>query len=182
MVPRAERAELQPPVARVVGRVELCLRRAFLEVRDPGFGRLGDPGVVVTCRQGDRAFDADPECRQVTRRDLVLRELGAQRDHAAADVDADGRRDDRTERRDDRTDGRALSEVGVGHQRQMRIDEGQRRGGAGLVESLLVQDARPRDEPLAEVFHDSFQSGVYESSDPEHPCADRPRIHMRPRT
>jgi hypothetical protein len=55
-------------------------------------------------------------------------------DHAAADVDADGGRDDRLQRRDHRADGRADAEVHVGHRRDVLEDDRQ----AGRVLQLAL--------------------------------------------
>jgi hypothetical protein len=80
-------------------------------------------------------------------------ELGADGDHAAADVHADRGRDDRAERRDHRADGRALAEVGVGHQRQVRVDERHRRGRLGLLAGVVLQDRGPVHQALADLLH-----------------------------
>jgi hypothetical protein len=123
MVPRAERAELEPPVLRVALGVELGRTCSLLQLGDARCGRRHDLVVVAPGGQRDRALDLLPEPGEVAPVEVVLRERRADGDHAAADVDADGRGDDRAERRDDRPDGRALAEVRIRHQRQVRVDE-----------------------------------------------------------
>ena len=71
-------------------------------------------------------------------------ELG--RDHAAADVDADGRRDDRTLGGDDGSDGGAETDVGIGHERDVAFDDGQARRHLRLADRAVVDVARPGDE------------------------------------
>ena len=56
--------------------------------------------------------------------DVLRGELGAHRDHPAADVHPDRGRNDRTECRDDRADGRAAPEVRIRHERDPGVDEG----------------------------------------------------------
>ncbi len=81
------------------------------------------------------------------------RELRADGDHAAADVDPDGGRDDRPVGRDDGPDGRTLAEVGVGHQRDVRVDEGHRGGDLGLPARPLLQHGRPVHQLLPQPLH-----------------------------
>ena len=86
-------------------------------------------------------------------RQLVAVVLGAHGHHAAADVDADRGRNDRAEGRDHRADRRALAQVRVGHQRDVREDERQRRGRLGLREGGGLDDAGPVHEPVVDTVH-----------------------------
>ena len=85
--------------------------------------------------------------------------LGAHGDHAAADVHADGGRDDRTEGRDDRPDGGTQAEVCVGHQRDVRVDERHRGRLLRLRARVVLEDRRPADERRGQVLHRPSFSG-----------------------
>ena len=84
--------------------------------------------------------------------------LRADGDHAATDVHAHGRRDDGAQRGDDGSHGGAQAQMGVRHQRQMRIDDGQLGGGQGLLAGLVIKDRRPADEPAVDDFHGASQN------------------------
>ena len=90
--------------------------------------------------------------------EVVGGELGADGHHPAADVHADRRRDDRALGRDDRADGRALAQVRVGHQRQVRVDERHRRGALGLLAGGVLQDRRPVEQACVDLLHGPFSS------------------------
>jgi hypothetical protein len=117
VVARPEAAELQPPVARDL----VCALGglALLQRLDPALRLLVVDRLVVDAgRQRDRALDRLPQRCEVTSSANVLGgELGADRDHAAADVHADRRRDDRSQRRNNGANRRALAQVRIRHQR-----------------------------------------------------------------
>ncbi len=75
------------------------------------------------------------------------RQRGPHRHHAAADVDADRRRDDRLVRRDDAADRRADAPVDVGHRRDPLVDERQRATLASCC-SALSSMGTPRTQAL----------------------------------
>jgi hypothetical protein len=154
VVPGSQGTQLVTPVTHVVGRVETRLCGELLEVSDPRLGRGDDRPVVLPGGLRDGSFDRLPQRCQIAAGELCHGELGAHGDHPAADVHADGSRHDRTEGRDDRADGRALAQVGIGHECQVREDEGHPGGCPCLLEGLLVQHARPGEQVLIEQFHD----------------------------
>ena len=109
--------------------------------------------VHAARRQRDRLLDGLPQRRQrPPPADLLRRPLRADGDHAAADVHADGGGDDRAQRRDDAADRRALAQVGVGHEGQVRVDEGEGGGRDCLGPGVLLEDRCPADQPRAEVL------------------------------
>ncbi len=85
----------------------------------PGRCACRDPGPTPA---GTRASTSGMSAVEVLGQPVRGR-VGLDRDHAAADVDADRGGDDRTVGRDDRPDGRALADVGVGHERDVPLDE-----------------------------------------------------------
>src|SRR5690606_21173060 len=89
---------------------------------------------LVVRVESDRnsSLDARAECGERIRK-IAGGELGANRAHAAADVDADGRRDDRCSSRDDRADRCTLAEVDVRHDRYVT---GQDRKRSDVTELL----------------------------------------------
>ena len=84
---------------------------------------------------------------------VIAHQPGADGDHAAADVHPHRGGHDRAERRDHRPDGRALAQVRVRHQRQVRPDERHGRGPLGLLPGARLQDRRPVDQLLGQVLH-----------------------------
>ena len=85
---------------------------------------LANTSVVLAGRQGYRLLDRFAQRGQVSAvLHVVASELRAEGHHAATDVDTDRGGNDRAQRRDDRTDRRALAEMAVGHERQVRVDE-----------------------------------------------------------
>jgi len=79
--------------------------------------------------------------------------LRPDRDHAAADIHTDRRRHDGTEGGDNRPDGGSLTQVSVGHQRQVRIDERHLAGHLGLASGAVVQNRCPVVQPLIDPLH-----------------------------
>ena len=80
--------------------------------------------VVAPGRQRDGPLDLLAQRGEVVTGQVAPRELRADGDHAAADVDPDGGGDDRAQRGDDRADGRPLAQVRIRHQGEVRVDEG----------------------------------------------------------
>ena len=60
--------------------------------------------------------------------------------------------------RDHRADGRALAQVGVGHQRQVRVDERHRGGALGLLAGVVLEDRRPVEQAFVDLLHRPFDS------------------------
>ena len=75
--------------------------------------------------------------------EVVSRDRQACRHHAAADIDAHGRRNDGLARGDDRADGGADAEMDIGHGGDMMMDKGQAGDIAQLLLRLLVDVIRP---------------------------------------
>jgi hypothetical protein len=149
VIARTKGSQLQAPVA---GERPVVDVRSSLQIGDARLGGVGEFDVVLARRQRHRAFDRDAKCAQVSACNVSGRELGSHRDHAAADVDADGSRDDGTKGRNDRTDGRALAKVGVGHQREMRKHERHARRPLRLRKRLRLQHRGPADQSLAQLL------------------------------
>ncbi len=82
------------------------------------------------------------ESREVVRQ-LGCREVGLGRHHAAADVDADRRGQERILGRDDAADGCPEAEVRVGHQADRSGEDRQTRGPQCLLEGVVVELAGP---------------------------------------
>jgi hypothetical protein len=78
-------------------------------------------------------LDGRTQRLQIVRK-IARQQRRARGHHAAADVDADGSRNDRALRRDDAADRRALAQVYIRHHRQVPIDEGH----SGGVDQLLA--------------------------------------------
>ena len=135
-------------------RVEPGRRRRGLQRLDASRGRRREALVHAARRQRDRPLDrlAAASPATLAAAHLLRRPLRADGDHAAADVHADGGRDDRAQRRDDGADRRALAQVGVGHEGQVRVDERHGRGGDCLGPGVLLEDRCPADQPRAEVL------------------------------
>src|ERR1017187_3579915 len=122
MVPGSERSELEPPVRRDA----LGATGSFpaLQLIDPGRRLIAvNRGVVLARGQWDRVLNSLAEHGQVITLEVARGELGADSDHAAANVDSNASWHDRAEGRDHGTDGRTLAEVAVAHQRDVRVDE-----------------------------------------------------------
>ena len=107
--------------------------------------------VVALADAGrDRPLDA-AEQRLERVGQLVLGDVELGGDHAAADVDADRRRDHRALGRDHRADGGADADVGVGHEGDVALDDRQAGRLLGLADGLRVDVARPGDELVVDV-------------------------------
>ena len=152
VVAAAQRAELQLPVAGVRRRVEAGLGCQRLELGDARLGGRDDLAVVGAGRGRHGPLDLLAQGPAVGRQ-VGRRELRAHGDHAAADVDADGGRHHGAERRDHRPDGGAEAQVGVGHQREVREYERHRRRRPGLLRGLLLEQARPAEQPGSDLLH-----------------------------
>ena len=77
---------------------------------------------------------------------MLRTEVGLYGNDPAPDVDADGGGDDRVPSRDDGADGGADTEVGVGHERDVSLDDREPRRAARLRERLLVELGGPRQQ------------------------------------
>ena len=103
-------------------------------LRDARFDAVRQLAVVaaLAVANGHAAFDRVAQLRQ--RVGKILRpQRGAHCGHAAADVHADRRRDDRAAGRDHRSHGRALAQMYVGHHRDPGSDEWDRSDVAQLL-------------------------------------------------
>ena len=78
--------------------------------------------------------------------EILRTEVRLDCDHSASDVDADGGWDDRVPGRDDRADGCSDAEVGVGHERDVPVDDREPSRAARLRERLLVELGGPRQQ------------------------------------
>ena len=58
-----------------------------------------------------------------------------------------------------RADGRALAQVRVGHQGDVRVDERHRGGALGLLAGAVLEDATPSSAALGESFHACESAG-----------------------
>ena len=94
--------------------------------------------AVVGAAVRHRGLDGAAQRRQVVGQ-LVRREAGLHGHHAAADVDADGGRDDRALARNDAADRGAEAPVHVGHGRHVAVDERQAGDVAQLLRGLLFE-------------------------------------------
>jgi hypothetical protein len=125
----------------------------------PG-ARVADSGVVLAGRQRERVLDGHPEVSQAAETpDILDAELRAHRDHAAADINANARGHDGAKRRNDRSDGGAEPEVGVRHQRQVRVDKRHAGCPLGLLSSPRLQDGRPVHQALRQLLHVLYPAG-----------------------
>ena len=155
VVAGSERPELQRPVARVPRRVESGPRGQLGQVRDPRGGGLLDLPVVAPRRQRDPPRDGGVQLLQAADRQVGEREPGPHRLHPAADVHAHCGRHDGAVRRDHAADGRALSEVRVRHEGQVRLHERHRRGRLGLPARAVLQQRRPAVQLRPQPLHSS---------------------------
>jgi hypothetical protein len=163
VVPGAQRSQLVGPVLGVVAGVEfrfLRQRGQFLDARLRGGHDLA---VVGTCRQRDRALDL-PAYLSPVGGEIVGVELRAHGDHAAADVDSDSCRHQRAQGGDHRSDGGALAQVGIRHEGQVRVDEGQAGGDLRLLAGLLVDDGSPIQQAGIDPFHEVFLASLCSGS------------------
>ena len=153
VVARAQGAELVAPGAGVGRGPQVDLVGQLGEPVDALLGVAApDPLVGRAGRQRDGVRDHPAHARPVLRQ-VVGVQLGAHRDHAAADVDADRGRHDRAVGGDDRPDGRAEPQVGVGHEGHVRADEGHPRRPLGLLPGLRVEHRCPAQQPVADLLH-----------------------------
>ena len=159
VVARAEGAELQLPPARVRAGVEARLLRLGRQPFHPRARGGRQLLVGAARRERHRALDGVTQRRQIGAQ-LVGMELRPHRRHPAPDVHADRRRDDRPEGRDDRTHGRALAQVRVRHQGDVRVDERQQRSLLGLLTGLVLQQAGPIHQSLVDPFHAATLDGT----------------------
>jgi len=153
VVAGTQRPELQRPVRDGRRRVEARGGRLGREDVDAPLGGGGQSVVAPTGRQRHGPLEGRAQHGAVEAVEVADRELRADGDHAAADVDAHGGGHERPERGDDGADGGALAQVGVGNQGEVGVDEGQGRGAARLLEGVLLQQRRPRDETAGELVH-----------------------------
>ena len=114
-------------------------------VRQPAAGGVARLVVALAHAGGHGGLDAAEERLEVVGQ-LVLGDVELGGDHAAADVDADGRRDDGALGGDDRADGGADAHVGVGHEGHVALHDGQAGGLLSLTDGVGLDVARPRDE------------------------------------
>ena len=108
----------------------------------PGFAGRG-AGVATPHACGNRCFYSRKETVKVVRKVSGL-QAGLDRNHAAADVDADGGGHDCAFGGYHRSDGRAKTEMGVRHQREVTLDERHLCGPRCLGGSSFVQIVGPR--------------------------------------
>jgi hypothetical protein len=83
--------------------------------------------------------------------DVIARERGQHGLHAAPDVHADGRGDDRAVGRDDGPNSCTHAEMRVRHECNVRVDEGHGARVDGLVERVALQDGGEVHQLAAEV-------------------------------
>ena len=146
VVPRAERPELLRGAVSLLGG-ELGRR---LVLGQPTVRVARRPVVAAPHTRGDRVLDpAEQRLERVG--ELVLRHVELGGDHAAPDVDADGRRDHGARRRDHGADRRALPDVRIGHEGHVTLDDRQAGRLLRLPDRLLVDLARPGDELVVDV-------------------------------
>jgi hypothetical protein len=119
VVPRAQRAELAGGLG---GAISSEVRR-WLVGSHPLVGVLGHYVVALADPGRDRPLYTAEERLQSVRQ-LVLGNVKFGCDHAAADVDAYGRRDDGPFGWDDRSHSGADTDVGVGHEGDMALHDG----------------------------------------------------------
>ena len=113
--------------------------------REPRAPRGGASAVSLPDTGGDRPLD--PGHKRLERvGQFGGVEIRLDRDHPASDVDADGGGDDRVPSRDDRADGGADAQVGVGHERDVPVDDREPGRAARLRERLLVELGGPRQQ------------------------------------
>jgi hypothetical protein len=126
VVAAAHRAEL---FARIARRHARCTADDFLiALAEPRFPRTAGRCRRIAVRglpHRNHLFERVAHAAQV-RREIVGGQCQLLRDHAAADVDADRGRNDRTDRGDDAADRRALAHVDVRHDRDVVVDERKR--------------------------------------------------------
>ena len=158
-------AEFPGPPVGAVDHHELVIRRAD-DLIAAGNGHLHQLGVRAGL-QGSRPArhdlpagveGVDPprpaSLGHVLERSLAAIEQRYSRlPQEAADVNPDRGGHDRAERGDHRPDGRALSLVGVGHQREVRPDEGHGGGALSLLPGARLQDGGPVDQLLGQMLH-----------------------------
>ena len=135
VVAGAERAELLAPVAaRLVVELQATqLFRSGFETLNARLRGLLHAGVVAACAEGYLMLDSLADVGQVFGQ-VGAAHAGLRGDHAAADVHADGRRDDRSQRGDAGAHRRAHAEVAVGHDRDMPEDERHARQVVNLLQ------------------------------------------------
>jgi len=118
MVPAAERPERQPP-RRIDRRVVVCGAR--FELAHASRRRFGERLVDPARAHRDGALDAGADARRIG--DTLPAKGRPDRDHPAADVHADRRRNDGPFRGDHGPDRGALAVVAVGHHGHVLVDE-----------------------------------------------------------
>ena len=150
VVPAAQAPQLLAPLRRM-GQVDAAGVGEHLEFADPLPRVVVTDGLVVVARrQRDRALEPVAQRAQVDAVEVGLRVPGTRGHHPATDIDSDRGRDDRLDGRDDRADRGPLAGVGVGQQRDMRVDDRQSREGHRLVDCRLVDRRRPQQHIRSE--------------------------------
>jgi hypothetical protein len=111
-------------------------------LREPAVNTSIHLGVAAADAGGDRRSDEIEQGREIVRQ-CVGRQVGAGRDHAAADVDADRRRHECAVGGDHGADSGANADVRVGHERERSREDRQTRGARRLHNGALVEVERP---------------------------------------
>ncbi len=147
MVSAAESSQLLLPVRRM-RQIDTVLCRQVFELFEAGLCESEPPQrpIVVARAQGYRGFERTAKARRVFARDVTTRESGPRRDHAAADVDAYRRWNDRSERRDHRARRPRPCRHARRHQRDVGIDKGKRRRLVGLLHRARIDVAGEIDD------------------------------------
>ena len=135
-------------VPEIVGLVQA--RVQFAQALEVGLqtapGRFGQfrrlvPGALVAralaAAMRHRTLDGAAQGAQIVRQ-IGRHQAGARRDHAAADVHADGRRNDGAAGRHDRTHGRTDAEMHIGHRCHKGADHRQARQSHQLATRLVL--------------------------------------------
>ena len=161
VIPSAERAHLVRPPRELAEGLEQ-LRVAIgqgLETGLEGAHRIDQHttvGMLVTA-DGHIARDLIKDLLQPLLVDVICRKRKTRRNHAAADIDAHRRRDDRLVGGDHRADGRADAQMHVGHGGDVVVDEGQ----AGEVGELRLRALVDVVGPDPDRHGAAFQDGLY---------------------
>src|SRR4051794_26830773 len=137
VVAGSERPELLDGTLLLLGREGLSTPALRMVIGEPAFRRRSPSIVAVTDACRDAPLDLAKQWIEAVR-ELIGAEVGFHSDNAATDVDTDGGGDDRVLCRDDGADGGADAEVGVGHERDVSLDDRQPSRAARLRERLLV--------------------------------------------
>src|SRR5207244_10212752 len=146
MVAGAERPQLFDRASLLLRRERVPTPPLRMVLGEPTF-RCHAPSVVALTYPGwDATLDLVKQWVEAVG-EILRTEVGLDCDHSASDVDADGGGDDRVPGRDDRADGGSDAEVGVGHERDVPVDDRKPSRAARLRERLLVELGGPRQQP-----------------------------------